>query len=259
MPFIRGWSAEMVLVLRLISTYANWIYLFCAIGVLLCLSATRSAIRERNASLFTLEREAATSRARRVLGFMVVVLLVAGATAFIDLSLVPRMDLSPQTSVRTPLPLPTTTNILPPATPTPTVGQPSPTPTRPLRPTPIPGETPSPTPTTVSPPPPPLACSDPRVNITWPEMNAHVGGEVEVRGTADIENFQYYKIEFAAGANPSDSDWHWIGEGRNPVGGGGLLTWNTAGLSPGVYSLRLMVVDITGNYPPPCQVQLYIE
>ncbi len=246
----------MVLVLRLISTYANWIYLFCALGVLLCLSATRSAIRERDASLFTLEREAATSRARRVLGLMVAVLLVAGATAFIDLSLVPRMDLSPQTSVRTPLPLPMSTSIIPLATPTPTVGQPSPTPTRPSRPTPTPGETPSPSPTMVSPPP-PLACSDPGVNITWPEVNARVEGVVEIRGTADIEDLWYYKIEFAVGANPSD--WHWIGEGRNPVEGGVLLTWNTAGLSPGVYTLRLIVVDVTGNYPPPCQVQLYIE
>ena len=247
----------MILVLRLISSYANWIYLCCVIGVLLCLSATRSAIRERDASLFTLEREAAISRARRVLGLMVAVLLVAGATAFIDLSLVPRMDLSPQTSVRTPLPLPTATNIIPPATPTPTPAQPSPTPTRPPRPTPTPGETPSPSPTPASPP--PLACPNPGVNITWPEVNASVGGVVEIRGTANIENLQYYKIEFAVGANPAEGDWRWIGQGRNAVKGGVLLTWNTAGLSPGVYSLRLTVVDVTGNYPPPCQMQLYVE
>lgn len=248
----------MVLVLRLISSYAHWIYLLCAIGVLLCLSATRSAIREREASLFTLEREAATSRARRVLGLMVAILLVAGATAFVDLSLVPRMDLSPQTSVRTPLPISTVTNIIPPATPTPTLAQPSPTPTRPPRPTPTPAETPSPSPTTVSPPP-SAACPNPGVNITWPEVNAHVGGVVEIRGTAKIENFWYYKIEFAAEANPSD--WHWIGpdDGKNPVEGAVLLTWNTAGHSPGAYFLRLTVVDETGNYPPPCQVQFYIE
>ncbi len=257
---MRGWSADMILVLRFISSYANWIYLFCTIGVLLCLSATRNAIRERDASLFTLEREAATSRARRVLGLMVAVLLVAGATVFIDRSLVPRMDLSPQTSVRTPLPLPTATNVIPPATPTPTPAQPSPTPPRPLRPTPIPVETPSPSPTPTSTPSlPPPTCPNPRVQITTPRPGAHLEGMVEIWGTANIENFQYYKIEFAAGTNPSDSDWHWIGEGRNRVGGGVLLIWNTAGLSSGVYSLRLMVVDISGNYPSPCQVQLYIE
>ncbi|MCJ7666922.1 MAG: hypothetical protein MUP04_01320, partial [Anaerolineae bacterium] len=115
----------MIFLLRFVSSYANWIYLFCAIGMLLCLSATRNSIRERNASLFTLEREAATSRARRFLGLTVAVLLVAGATAFVDLSLVPRMDLSRETSVRTPLPLSTPTTFIPPATPTPTPAQPS--------------------------------------------------------------------------------------------------------------------------------------
>ncbi len=257
MPFIGGWSADMILFLRLISSYANWIYLFCALGVLLCLSATRSAIRERDASLFTLEREAATSRARRVLGLMVAVLLVAGATAFIDLSLVPRMDLSPQTSVRTPLPLPTTTNILPPATPTSTAAQPSPTPTRPPRPTPPPAETPgpSPTPTPTLPPP---TCPNPRVQITAPRPGAHLEGVVEIWGTADIDQFQYYKVEYGVGETPPG--WVVIDDLKDgPVSEGVLVVWNTAGFSSGTYILRLTVVDKTGNYPPPCQVQLYIE
>lgn len=106
---------------------------------------------------------------------------------------------------------------------------------------------------------PSLACPDPRVNITWPQVNAHVEGAVEIRGTANIENFQYYKIEFGAGANPAEGDWHWIGEGRNPVEQGLLLIWDTAGLSAGGYSVRLTAVDKTGNYPAPCQVQLYID
>jgi len=97
------------------------------------------------------------------------------------------------------------------------------------------------------------------VQITAPRPGAHLEGVVEIWGTVDIADFWYYKVEFAVGANPAETDWHWIGEGRNPVEGGVLLTWNTAGLSPGVYSLRLTVVDVTGNYPPPCQVQLHIE
>ena len=85
-------------------------------------------------------------------------------------------------------------------------------------------------------------------------------GVVEIWGTVDIADFWYYKVEFAAGADPAEGDWHWIGEGRNPVRGEVLLTWNTAALSPGVYSLRLVVVDKTGNYPPMniCQLQVFI-
>jgi len=251
----------MLLVLRFVSSYANWIYLFCAIGVLLCLSATRNAIRERNASLFTLEREAATSRARRFLGLTVAVLLVAGATAFADLSLLPRMDLSRETSVRTPLPLSTATNIIPPATPTPTSAEPSPTPTRPPRPTPTPEETPTPSPTPSLPPP---ACPNPGVQITAPRPGAHLEGMVEIWGTADVADFWYYKVEFAVGANPADEDWHFIGPGRDEakerIINGYLASWNTSGLSPGVYSLRLVVVDMSGNIPPIniCRLQVSI-
>ena len=35
--------------------------------------------------------------------------------------------------------------------------------------------------------------------------------------------------------------------------------WNTGALPEGVYPLRLVVVDNTGNYPAPCQVKVNIE
>lgn len=248
----------MIFLLRFVSSYANWIYLFCAIGMLLCLSATRNSIRERNASLFTLEREAATSRARRFLGLTVAVLLVAGATAFVDLSLVPRMDLSRETSIRTPLPLPAPTNIIPPATPTPSPAQPSPTPTRPPRPTPTLAETPSPSPTTAPPLPPPT-CPNPQVQITAPGSGAHLEGVVEIWGTADIDQFQYYKVEYGVGETPPG--WVVIDDLKyEPVSEGVLVVWNTAGFTPGTYTLRLTVVDITGNYPEPrCKVSVTLE
>lgn len=248
----------MIFLLRFVSSYANWIYLFCAIGMLLCLSATRNSIRERNASLFTLEREAATSRARRFLGLTVAVLLVAGATAFVDLSLVPRMDLSRETSIRTPLPLPAPTNIIPPATPTPSPAQPSPTPTRPPRPTPTLAETPSPSPTPTPPLPPPT-CPNPQVQITAPGSGAHLEGVVEIWGTADIDQFQYYKVEYGVGETPPG--WVVIDDLKyEPVSEGVLVVWNTAGFTPGTYTLRLTVVDITGNYPEPrCKVSVTLE
>ena len=84
-------------------------------------------------------------------------------------------------------------------------------------------------------------------------------GRVEIRGTADIEDFSFYKVEFAAGDSPSDSDWAYLGEGREPVSDGLLLVWDVSGLPAGGYTLRLTVVDRTGNYPQPCDLQVIIE
>jgi len=85
-------------------------------------------------------------------------------------------------------------------------------------------------------------------------------GVVEIRGTVDMADFWYYKVEFAVGANPAETDWRWIGRGEDLTINGHLATWNTSGLSPGVYSLRLVVVDITGNYPPIniCRLQVFV-
>ena len=80
----------------------------------------------------------------------------------------------------------------------------------------------------------------------------------------DIADFWYYKVEFAEGANPTDTDWHWIGperdDAKEQIINGYLTTWNIYGLPSGVYSLRLVVVDITGNIPPMniCQLQVFI-
>jgi len=102
------------------------------------------------------------------------------------------------------------------------------------------------------------------VQITAPPPGAHLEGAVEIWGTVDIADFSYYKVEFAEGANPADTDWHWIGPERDEAGNktinGYLVTWNTSGLPSGVYSLRLAVVDITGNIPPDniCLLQVSI-
>ena len=83
-------------------------------------------------------------------------------------------------------------------------------------------------------------------------------GVVQIRGTANIGNFQFYKLEFGVGDNPQA--WSFIGDdvGREPVVDDVLLTWDTSKIPPGVYTLQLTVVDITGNYPPPCQVKVSV-
>jgi len=137
---------------------------------------------------------------------------------------------------------------------------PSPTPS----PTSTPTMTPSPTPTeyppspTHTPTPSSFLCPNPGVRITFPGLNAHLKGVVEILGTADIKDFHYYKVEYGSGDEPDE--WILITETYpTPVKEGLLEKWDTSGLPEGVYTLSLTVVDTTGNYPAPCKVRVIIE
>lgn len=106
------------------------------------------------------------------------------------------------------------------------------------------------TPTPVGPLPP--TCRD----LTYPPNNAVVKGEIEIRGTADVQNFWYYKIEFRFDNEPNL--WRYIYSAYAPVHDGVLAIWNTSPLPNGVYWLRLAVVDRTGNYRPGCEARITI-
>jgi hypothetical protein len=85
-----------------------------------------------------------------------------------------------------------------------------------------------------------------------------VSGPVEIVGTATSEDFQFYKLEY----RPVESvdEWQIIGETKHqPVEGGRLTTWSTAGLPSGDYRLRLVVVDLTGSYSPPDEIGVRID
>jgi LysM repeat protein len=107
---------------------------------------------------------------------------------------------------------------------------------------------------------PQVADCSPWVNITEPTVNAVLDGAgiTFIRGTATVDNFWYYKLEFAFGEWPTE--WFLIEDLHfEPVIGGYLGDWKTGALPEGVYQLRLVVVDGTGNYPTPCQLQVIIE
>ena len=85
--------------------------------------------------------------------------------------------------------------------------------------------------------------------ISSPRTGDTVSGSLPIVGTADFDphQIQFYKVEIGSGENPQD--WVTIGETHNtPVVGDRLETLLAAAFEPGVYSLRLVVVQWDGNY-----------
>lgn len=140
-----------------------------------------------------------------------------------------------------------------PVPPTPTFTPVPPTPTFTPEPA-LPTDTPTPEPLPVVAP----ACPDPRAVITAPGVNQVVNGVIGVMGTAVHEQFQYYKLEYAEGANAAGGFIYFAGA-NGPVNGGLLGSLDTRALPNGAYTIQLTVVDQTGNFPPPCQVSVVIQ
>ena len=80
---------------------------------------------------------------------------------------------------------------------------------------------------------------------------------VPILGTAVHGDFQFYKLEYGAGADPSS--WSYFDGGEVPVQGGKLGTLNAAALPPGTYAVHIVVVDTSGNFPTPCQTVVTIR
>ena len=84
----------MTVLIELIDNFAIWIYVACALTILVYLRVIFLAKKERGASLFTIEKEVATGRAYRatftILGLLVIVSLVALVGCVVALVLVRR-------------------------------------------------------------------------------------------------------------------------------------------------------------------------
>ena len=237
----------MTIIVKLVAKYAMWLYAICAFGILIYLRAVFVAQRERAQAMFALEREAAASRGYRSAVMIVILLAVGGIIYYASSVLGPQVEAAPE-------PTPTPTALLMP-TPTPSPGvpteTPSPTATRrppPPRPTSIPEVTP--TPEVVAP-----NCPNPQARLTYPGMNAVLSGAVQIFGSANIPDFDYYKFEFRQAGSP---EWAWLPSHDTPVADGLLGVWDTTALPAGTYGFRLVVVDKTGNHPPPCEVTVTI-
>jgi 1A family penicillin-binding protein len=73
-----------------------------------------------------------------------------------------------------------------------------------------------------------------------------VGQTLQIAGSAYIDDFASYTLDVGTGDNPTD--WKPITDQRTQAVDRALLgVWNTAGLAPGRYRLRLRAVDSFGN------------
>jgi LysM repeat protein len=93
-------------------------------------------------------------------------------------------------------------------------------------------------------------------HLAWPREGAQLSGTVEVRGTADLANFGYYKLEYRKGGL---DEWHYVTGADKPVHSGVLGTWDTRTVSDGRYVFRLVIVDRMGNHPPPCEITVQVR
>jgi len=245
-------------VLGILADYQWLIYLVLGIILLFFLRRALLARREGARSLFKLEQEQARTRYSRSVTISAIILLLVAAVFIISNPMLPAPSSTPEpspTETSGPLAASTLTPTPAPATITPTATATKPRPTRPATPTGTPRADATATPV-VRPP----ACPNPNARITSPGLNQVVQGNVPVRGTANIANFQYYKVEVGPGSNPKDHEWTVVGHLHEiPVNGGVLETFNSAAYPGGTYSLRLVVVDQTGNYPEPCRVTVTVQ
>ncbi|NPV07538.1 MAG: hypothetical protein HPY83_06185 [Anaerolineae bacterium] len=258
----------MVVFIRSVSD--NWLWLALGLLLLSLWSLRQAALahRECRFSIFGLEKEQARRRVFRSLRRSFALLLIIGGLYLANLHLVPLLpEPEDRSADAAALVVPTITStptstpwVSQPAVAWPTSsagggGTPTPTPTRTV--TPTPETTPTPTPTPAPAVPSTSGCGHPGVQITSPSPGATVSGVVTISGVANIEGFQFYKVEVGQGDNPAA--WAVISDvRRQPVDGGQLESWNTAPYPAGPYWLRLVVVDQTGNYPSPCAVRVVV-
>ncbi len=101
-----------------------------------------------------------------------------------------------------------------------------------------------------------------RDHLSSPDPNGTVRGILELTGTADSDplgdktKFDYYKLEISSSAAPAARTV--IATSRQAVVDGTLGFWDTTTVPNGIYTLRLTVVDVTGNYGPWQEISIQV-
>ncbi len=248
----------MAIIVDFIRQYAPWVYGICAFIALWYLRVVILARRERRNAVFTLERETAMNRVYGAWTVAIGLILVMGLIYL--LSTVVSDAVRPLVEEETPVVAAIQTPVKDEPSVTPTLPLPEITATYTATPRPRPTARPQPTLAPMDTPTPAVlrpSCADPRAVISAPGIGAQVSGMVVITGSARHEAFAYYKLEYGAGGNPSV--WSYFDGGEQPVQNDQLGVLNAGALAPGTYSIRVVVVDASGNFPPPCQTTVVIR
>jgi hypothetical protein len=220
-------------ILHFFSSYAILIYLILTIGLIFGIRSLLRARHEMGGSLYGLERETAHQHASQAVGVVSLVIFLAIAELVLIVFLAPKVPAFSLLVTPTMNPLITPTGTIPPGL-LETLGVFTPL------------STPKPQTT---------GCIPGQIMITIPKPGALVKGQFELKGTANIPNFGFYKYEFSPiGTNV----WATIQADRKIRQDDILGSWNTSEITPGDYNLRLVVTDNQGNALPPCIVPVRI-
>lgn len=263
----------MGVLIQILANYAPYIYLVCGLVALYQLYRLMQVRADRRQAVFTLERERAIRNLSGIFTIALMLVAVMAVTYFASATL-PRAtaaettpeELPPEFSLRivptnTPLPVtpsPTPTLTITPPPPPPTItATVDPTLAALTPPSEAPTQTPTPAPAAAVPVAAAPVC-DERSTISSPGNGAVVSGVFTLVGTATHDAFNFYKVEFAPGANATNG-FTYLADGRGPVFGGALASVDTRGFGNGPWTFQLTVVDQTGNYPEPCRVTVVVQ
>lgn len=222
--------------LRFFKLYEMWIYLLLGVGGLYFAARFARAWNELRQSAFGLERESAQGRLNRAASALVLIVMAAILEFGLVSFAVPAVpEASPLLTPTLDLLATPTTTLAPDATPAALATEPA-----------AAGNLQSPDQS---------GCVPEQVFIVEPENGSTISGIVPITGTASVSNFGYYKFEMA---RPDDSNWLSIEARNSPVQEGQLGNWNTTIMDPGLYQLRLVVTDNTGQALPACIIQVNV-
>lgn len=217
-----------------------WFYSLLVLAGILYLRSAFQSLQELRAALFRLERERSRARLMRSLAMLLFILSV-GVFVFIVTTFA-----SPALSIQDrPTALPTVSLLATPEMEGLAGEGASPTGT-PLQPSELNSQ----------------GCENPSATISSPQDEDSISGAVTILGTANIQNFAFYKIEYRS-VTP-ESNWMAILAGTETVCEEGcqvseeLGSWDTSLVTPGDYLIRLVVTDTAGNAPMPCTIRLKV-